>query len=94
MEELARRFPRPGDLQRRALNQAARELLLAQASDWAFILTAGTMVGYAEKRTREHLDRFLHLYRGLTENRLDEVSLRTLEEQDNLFPDMDYRIYA
>ena len=38
MVELARRFQHPNDLERRALNQAARELLLAQSSDWAFIM--------------------------------------------------------
>jgi 1,4-alpha-glucan branching enzyme len=38
MTELARRFPQPDALQERMLKQAARELLLAQASDWPFIL--------------------------------------------------------
>jgi len=38
-----------------ALNQAARELLLAQSSDWAFIMRTGTMVPYAVRRTRSHL---------------------------------------
>jgi hypothetical protein len=34
----------PNDLQRRILNQAARELLLAQSSDWAFQIYQGTTV--------------------------------------------------
>ena len=34
MCELATKFPQANELQRRALNQAARELLLAQSSDW------------------------------------------------------------
>src|SRR5439155_40786 len=38
MVELARANPEPTALRRRALDQAARELLLAQASDWAFIM--------------------------------------------------------
>jgi 1,4-alpha-glucan branching enzyme len=29
-----------------------RELLLAQSSDWAFIMRTGTMVPYAVRRTR------------------------------------------
>ena len=29
------------EILQRALNQAARELLLAQSSDWAFIITTG-----------------------------------------------------
>ena len=34
----------------RALNQAARELMLAQSSDWTFIMTTGTTVPYATRR--------------------------------------------
>jgi 1,4-alpha-glucan branching enzyme len=41
---------------RPVLQQLVRELLLAQASDWAFIIKTGTTVGYAEARTRSHLD--------------------------------------
>jgi len=42
------------ELEWKALNQA-RELLLAQSSDWAFIMRTGTMVPYAVRRTRSHL---------------------------------------
>ncbi|HQR39563.1 MAG TPA: DUF1957 domain-containing protein, partial [Blastocatellia bacterium] len=53
MIELARRFAHAdGDLLR-VLNQAARELLLAESSDWAFIITTGTTVQYATKRFRD-----------------------------------------
>lgn len=38
-----------------ALQQLCRELLLAQASDWAFIIKMQTTVGYAVTRTKEHL---------------------------------------
>ena len=46
MVELANLYPdEPSDsLLRKALNQCARELLLAQSSDWLFIITNGTMV--------------------------------------------------
>src|SRR5438132_4517000 len=62
MVEIARQFAQPSALQRRALNQAARELLLAQSSDWAFIMKTGTMVEYARERTRVHVLTFNHLY--------------------------------
>ena len=52
-------------LRYRALNQAARELLLAEASDWPFIIKAGTMVAYAEKRLKMHLNRFYKLFDDL-----------------------------
>jgi 1,4-alpha-glucan branching enzyme len=91
--ELAHRFTEPDPLQRRALNQAARELLLAQASDWAFIMKTGTTVEYAKKRTRDHIARFTYLYRALTDGGLEEPIVREFEERDNLFPDIDYRVY-
>jgi len=94
MAELARRFPRAEGILARALNQAARELVLAQASDWAFIMTTGTTVPYAEKRTRDHLSRFHGLYLQLTEDRLEEAWLAELEGKDNLFSEIDYRLYA
>ena len=94
MVELARRFDAPDDLERRALNQAARELLLAQSSDWAFIMKTGTTVEYATKRTRDHIARFAWLYRALTEGGLDPDVLAEFESRDNLFPDIDYRVYG
>ena len=94
MVELARRFEHPGPLERRALNQAARELLLAQSSDWAFIMKTNTTVEYAKKRTLDHIARFTYLYRALTgELVLEEPIVADFEWRDNLFPDMDYRVY-
>jgi len=94
MVELARRHPDPDALRRRALNQAARELLLAQASDWAFIMKTGTTVEYARKRTQDHVARFTHLYRALTGlEELREEFLREFEDRDNIFPGIDYTVY-
>jgi 1,4-alpha-glucan branching enzyme len=94
MGELARRFPSADRLQRRALNQAARELMLAQASDWAFIMRTGTTVQYATKRTTDHVSRFTALYDGLVGGKIDERELAEIERRDNLFPDVDYRVYG
>ena len=95
MVELARGYAHPDDRERRALNQAARELLLAQASDWAFIMKTGTTVEYAKKKTRDHIARFDYLYRALTHQcMLDEPILREFEGRDNIFPEIDYRVYA
>ncbi len=94
MVELARSNPDAPPLRRRALNQAARELLLAQSSDWAFILKTGTMVEYARERTRVHVLNFHHLYEQLKGNDIDEAWLAEIERRHNLFPDLDYRIYA
>ena len=93
MTAMANRFRGTNGAYRRALNQMARELLLAQSSDWAFIMKTGTMVDYAVKRTKEHLIRFNRLYRELNHGSIDESSLAALEWQDNIFPDINYEVY-
>jgi 1,4-alpha-glucan branching enzyme len=80
-------------LEERALNQAARELLLAQSSDWAFIMRTGTMVPYAERRTKSHLLRFNKLYDDLMAENLDAGWLEKVETIDNIFPKVNYRVY-
>jgi len=49
----------------RLLAQAGRELLLAQASDWSFILRAGTTTELAKERIQRHLNRFWRLLEAL-----------------------------
>ncbi len=80
-------------LQVRALNQAARELLLAQSSDWLFIITNNTMVDYAHRRIKDHIGRFTRLYNELNSGKIDRKFLTEIEEKDSVFPDIDYRIY-
>ena len=72
-------------LTRRAIDQAARELLLAQSSDWAFMISAGAMVQYAASRTKSHLLRFRELARQIEAGAVDEDWLGRLETQDNIF---------
>lgn len=93
MIDLAATFPEADGILRRALNQAARELLLLQSSDWAFIMKTGTMVDYAVKRTKAHIHRFNRLYDQIYSNQIDPLYLKELEEKDNLFPKLDYSIY-
>jgi 1,4-alpha-glucan branching enzyme len=77
----------------RFLKQLARELLLAQASDWAFLMKTGTAREYAAKRTIEHLTRFDRLYREFVSSEIDESFLRDCEWRDNLFPNVNWRYY-
>jgi 1,4-alpha-glucan branching enzyme len=94
MTELSRRFPNPDTLTRRALNQAGRELLLAQSSDWPFILRTGTSPDYARKRVKDHLLRFIALHEQLTSTKIDEPWLAQIELIDNIFPQVDYNCWA
>ena len=94
MCELAYEFRDETDnLKIRALNQCARELLLAQSSDWLFIITNGTMVEYAHKAIKERIGRFAKLYYDLKKDKIDEEYLSDIEEKDNIFPEIDYKIY-
>ncbi len=79
---------------RRALNQAARELLLAQASDWAFMLKLGVMTEYATKRTRDHLLHSERLFREVRDASVDKAWLSLMESRDNIFPHIDYRVFS
>ena len=94
MTEMANRYREPGERERRVLNQMVRELLLAQSSDWAFIMKTGTHTSYAVNRTKDHLQRFTQLYEALSKNSMDMPALERIESIDNLFPDADYRFYA
>jgi len=95
MVELANTFRHVTDpLKVRALNQCARELLLAESSDWAFIMKTNTMVEYAVKRTKDHILRFTDLYFALKSGNIDEGYLRDIEWKDNIFPHIDFRVYA
>jgi 1,4-alpha-glucan branching enzyme len=95
MVELARRFPSAQGRKREALDQAAREVMLAQSSDWAFIMKTGTTVPYATKRTNDHVKRFTRIYEDLVGGRdVDEAWLGEVARRDNLFPEMDYRVYG
>ena len=86
LTELVRRFEQAESLAQRALQQAARELVLAQASDWPFILHTGTSPGYARQRFEAHLAAFHALYDQLLGAGINEPWLRELEQRDNLFP--------
>jgi len=91
MGEVVRRHPEAsGDL-RRVLNQMGRELLLAQSSDWAFIMTTGTTVPYAVRRTRDHINRFTGLYEQVMRGEIDRPALETIEWRDSIFQELDYR---
>ena len=92
MIEISTREPED-KLEWRALNQAARELLLAQSSDWAFIMRTGTMVPYAVRRTRSHLMRFTKLYEDIKAEKIDAGWLEKVEAIDNIFPNINYRLY-
>ncbi len=94
MVEVAQKNTNPTEIERRVLNQMARELLLSESSDWAFIMKTGTMVDYAVRRTKEHIANFQKLYDDLNDGKISKGYLELLESHSNIFPNIDYRVYA
>ena len=94
MIDLAREYADARGLKKRALNQAARELMLAESSDWAFIITSGTSPQYATKRFRDHIHRFSKLHEMITANQIDEYWLSDIEGRDSLFQEIEYTVYS
>ncbi len=91
---LANTMLSPTAWERRALDQAGRELLLAQSSDWAFLLTTATAGEYPKTRTLLHLIRFQRLVADLEAAQVDIDYLLECERRDALFPGLDYREWA
>ncbi len=78
---------------RPVLAQAARQMLLAQSSDWQFIISTGAVVDYAERRFNLHCGDAERLVAALTPG--SGVSLeegqrlsQELDRRDPLFPDL------
>jgi 1,4-alpha-glucan branching enzyme len=81
---------------KRLLNQVSRELLLLQSSDWQFLITTGAARDYAERRVAEHYAEFKRLSELASTLRGGEPlsieaanTLRRLEREDFVFPDLD-----
>lgn len=94
MIELVERFPDQSSLKERFLQHAAREVMLAMASDWPFIISNGTSVHYAEKRMKEHIHNFNLVYENMCRNSVNTEWLTRTEKKNNIFPDIDYRIFG
>ncbi len=75
-------------LSSRALNQAARELLLLESSDWPFLVTTGQAKEYAIERFNTHNDRFKILVDMLKSGDYEEARIAEIENIDNCFPDI------
>ncbi|ADU66696.1 DUF1957 domain-containing protein [Desulfurispirillum indicum] len=96
LSELANKYQYSSDqTQVRLLNQMARELVLAEASDWAFLMTTRTAAEYASKRTVEHIENFRRLADMLEGGQVEMDALEELEYKNSIFSqDMDFRLYC
>jgi len=93
MTELAERFPDDTGLKERALNQAAREILLAQSSDWSALLFKQDSTEYAAKQVETALRNFTTIYEALGSNYISTEWLTNIEKKHNIFPHINYRVF-
>ena len=72
MIQLSSRFPNSSGIQEKALNQLARELLLAQSSDWPFMMKTNICCNDAIRRIKDHISGFDKIYTMIKEDNIDE----------------------
>jgi len=75
------------------LAQATRELLLAQSSDWQFIISTGVAADYAERRFQQHCDDAEQLIAALAPGHEQDLAsaqqrAEALNQRDQLFPNV------
>ncbi len=88
----------PSEVGRRVLAQAAREMLLSQNSDVAFVISNGHFVDRMKEMFFTSLENFWRLstmYWELAAGRPpDEIALRNMEVGSPIFPEADPLLYA
>jgi len=103
MEKLVALYPEADKLNantKMVLEQAARELLLLESSDWPFLVTTGQARDYAEERFNSHLERFNKLAQALEAAHGEQVDVEIVSEAhqyfelDNPFPNIDWAAFA
>jgi len=93
MVEAVKQYRSAGAMKERILNQMARELLLAQSSDWAFMMKTGAFSEYACKKTVTHLERFYLLKSYLDRSFVNNEMIEDIESKDNIFPEINYSVF-
>ncbi len=92
--KLVRENPAASGIIKRSLQQAARELLLAQSSDWAFMIGCETSPGYGKKRVETHIMNINKLFSFIKDGEMDEEWLAMIESLNPIFRDIDYKVFA
>jgi len=94
MIDLAERFPDDSGLKERALNMAAREVLLAQSMDWFLLMNENDRSEYARSRFEDSIRAFTVVYESLGSNFISTQWLTNTEKMHNLFAGINYRVFS
>ena len=93
MIDLAGRFPNDQGLKERMLNMAAKELLLAQSTDWPLMADAQTSAEYAATQCEEYLATFTNVYDSLGSGSIGTDRLIKREKEYPIFSEINYRFF-
>ena len=94
MMYLADRFPDDTGLKARALNLAAKEVLLSQSGDWPSMLHDRLFSEYAQEQVKKNVLAFTTVYDSLGANTISTEWLTSMEQEHPLFPWMNYRVFS
>jgi 1,4-alpha-glucan branching enzyme len=94
MIDLAQRFTDDTGLKARALNLAAKEILLAQASDWPSMLHKKNYPDFAREAFSQNISSFATVFESLGSNNTSTEWLTNTERAHQIFPWINYRIFS
>jgi 1,4-alpha-glucan branching enzyme len=99
MRELSRQYAEGPA--REIVRQAGRELLLAESSDWQFLISTQSAKDYAEVRLTDHIDRFERLaelaqqvHFGHALDAAEAAFLADCQQKDAPFADLDPTLWG
>ena len=94
MVELAERFTGESGLKARLLNIGGKELLLAQSSGYLQMIHDSHLPEWTRERLTGHILNFTTVFDSLASNSISTEWLTNLEEEDCIFPWLNYRIFS
>lgn len=94
MIDLAQRFTDDSGLKARALNLAAKEVLLAQSSDWPSMLHQKYYPDLAKEAFSQNVSSFATVFESLGSNNTSTEWLTNTEKAHQIFPWINYRIFS
>ncbi|MCR5612284.1 1,4-alpha-glucan branching protein domain-containing protein [Treponema sp.] len=92
--DLSGRFPDDTGLKVRLLNLGARELMLAQSSEWAKMIDTNYFAEYATKAFKDSIIAFTAVFDALGSNTVSTEWLCNLEKEHPIYPWMNFRIFC
>ncbi len=94
MIDLTERFPAETGIKARLLNLGAREVLLAQSSDWPKMINDGQIPEYVKSEFKSNILNFTAVFDSLASNTVSTEWLCNMEKQDSIFPWMNYKVFS